>query len=146
MGVLARASTRDLTDAWDGVDDKPDYRWLRRPETGMVMVRGRTGGTGQPFNLGEITVVRCTLEVAGGAVGHCYAHGRDAAHAEYAALFDALMQDGGRRADLERTVIGPLEQAQRDARRQRAREAGATRVDFFTMVRGEDAADGDVAP
>ena len=39
----------------------PDYRVLRGPEAGLVMVRGRTGGGGAPFNLGEMTATRCTV-------------------------------------------------------------------------------------
>ncbi len=146
MGILARAATDDLAAAWAEVGKKPAYRWLRRPETGMVMARGRIGGTDQPFNLGEISIVRCALEIDGGIIGMCHAHGREHRHAEYAALFDALLQDPERQAALERDVIGPLERAQSAARERKAREAGATRVDFFTMVRGEDATDGERAP
>lgn len=138
MGVLARATEDELAAAWKAVTDKPGFRWLRRPETGMVMASGRIGGTGQPFNLGEVSVVRCALEIDGGSIGVCYAHGRDHRHAEHAALLDALLQDAARRPNLERDVIGPLEQLQRRRREAKAREAGATRVEFFTMVRGED--------
>ena len=146
MGILARATTDELAAAWESVADKPAFRWLRRPETGMVMARGRVGGTGRPFNLGEVSVVRCALEIDGGAVGFCYAHGRDHRHAEYAALLDALLQNPERRKVLERNVMLPLESPQRADRERKAREAGATRVEFFTMVRGEDAAGEEIAP
>ena len=127
--------------AWMGllgeVGDLPAFTWLRRPEAGGVMVRGRMGGTGQPFNLGEMTVTRCALQIAGGAVGHAYVQGRDKRHAEQAALVDALMQTE-RAGDLRRTVLDRLA-AERAARAEgRAAKAAATRVDFFTMVRGED--------
>ncbi len=39
----------------------PHPQWLRRPETGLVMVQGRIGGSGAHFNLGEVTVTRCVL-------------------------------------------------------------------------------------
>lgn len=146
MGVLARATVEELTAAWEGVADKPDFRWLRKPETGMVMVRGRVGGTGRPFNLGEVSVVRCALEIDGGTVGVSYAHGRGLEHARYAALFDALLQDPDRRETLDRDVVTPFELAQRRRREEKARQAGATRVEFFTVVRGEDAAEEVAAP
>ena len=146
MGVLARASADDLAATWDGVADKPGFRWLRRPETGMVMARGRIGGTGRPFNLGEVSVVRCALEIDGGTVGVCYAHGHGHGHAKHAALFDAMLQHPERWPSLERDVIAPLEQAQRAAREARGREAAATRVEFFTVVRGEDGMDGVATP
>ena len=100
------------------------------------MVRGRTGGTGAPFNMGEMTVTRCALRLETGEVGHAYVQGRDKAHAERAALVDALMQ-GPRAAELREAVLAPLAEAEAAARRGRAARAAATKVDFFTMVRGE---------
>ncbi len=101
------------------------------------MVRGRAGGTGAPFNIGEMTVTRCALRLRDGTVGHAYVQGRDKAHAERAALVDALMQtDAAPR--IEAAVLGPLAAEAAAARRARSAKAAATRVEFFTMVRGED--------
>jgi alpha-D-ribose 1-methylphosphonate 5-triphosphate synthase subunit PhnG len=137
MAVLSRAPLSSLEKAWDGVAVRAGYRWVRPPETGLVMVRGRAGGTGRPFHLGEVPVTRCTLETEGGWVGTAYVMGRDHRHAELAALFDALLQDPANSGEIRRGVIEPLRMEQ-TARmeRERARTAG-TRVDFFTMVRGE---------
>ena len=101
------------------------------------MVRGRAGGTGAPFNLGEMSVTRCTIQLADGTVGHAWVQGRDKAHATRAAIVDALMQ--GETADEVRgRVLVPLaEVAARRAATRRAK-AAATKVEFFTMVRGED--------
>ena len=101
------------------------------------MVRGRAGGTGAAFNLGEMTVTRCALRLESGEVGHSYVQGRSKSHAERAAIVDALMQ--GTRAEHVRTqVLEPL-QAEEDCRKKtRSAKAAATKVDFFTMVRGED--------
>ncbi len=33
------------------------------PRPGMTLVRGRMGGTGSPFNLGEMTVTRCVVRL-----------------------------------------------------------------------------------
>jgi len=138
MSVLARAAPRDLEAAWAALATPPVYRMVRTPELGMVMLRGRAGGSGPRFNLGEMTVTRCSVEIESGAMGHAYVAGRNLRHAELAAVFDALLQDGGRRDALERTVIAPFEEAQRESRHIAASRSAATKVDFFTLVRGED--------
>jgi alpha-D-ribose 1-methylphosphonate 5-triphosphate synthase subunit PhnG len=138
LAVLARADRAALESAWEAVPDKPGYQWLRRPETGLVMVRARAGGTGQKFNLGEMTATRCTVQMEGGVRGVGYVRGRDARHAELIALFDGLLQEGDRCAAIQRDTIGPLAAAQQDARLARARKVNATRVEFVTLVRGEN--------
>ncbi|HEY7540221.1 MAG TPA: phosphonate C-P lyase system protein PhnG [Methylomirabilota bacterium] len=138
MAVLAQASPEELERRWQEVPVQPPYRMLRPPETGLVMVRGRAGGTGMRFNVGEMTVTRCALELEGGAVGVAYVRGRDRRHAEVAAMLDALLQDPARRDDLERTVVTPLAAAQTARRRAAAERVAPSRVEFFTMVRGDD--------
>ena len=138
MSVLAKAELAELEDSWRDLPDKPDFEWLRRPEIGMVMLRGRAGGTGSQFNLGQMTVTRCALRLASGEAGLGYVQGRSKRHAELAALFDALLQDESRRSDLEGGIIRPLEEAQGERCRLRSRKAAATKVNFFTLVRGED--------
>jgi alpha-D-ribose 1-methylphosphonate 5-triphosphate synthase subunit PhnG len=134
MGLLARADPARLAALFP---DLPPHDWLRAPEIGAVMVRGRIGATGAPFNLGEMTVTRCTLQLADGSVGHAHVQGRDRGHATRAALIDALMQ-GPEAARIEAAVLAPL-RAEEAARRQaRAEKAAATKVEFFTLVRGED--------
>lgn len=138
MGILARASRDELEAAWNALEERPAYAWLRRPEVGLVMVRARAGGTGNPFNFGEMTVTRCALRLANGAVGFGYVQGRDRRRAELAAVFDALMQDADRRDKLGATVIEPLRVAQAERRAFVSRKAGATKVEFFTLVRGDN--------
>jgi len=138
MGVLARAGRAELEAAWQGLDARPSYTHVRTPETGLVLVRGRAGGTGAAFNLGEMTMTRCAVRVETverRLVGLSFVAGRDVRHAELAALFDALLQDPRRRAEIESAVIGPVEARLAAARRARAAEIAATKVDFFTLVR-----------
>lgn len=137
MGLLAKAPADRLAQLFEGLGHAPEFTWLRPPEVGGVMLRGRMGGTGAPFNMGEMTVTRCALRIASGEVGHAYVQGRDKAHAERAALIDALMQTG-RAADVRAAVLDPLSAKAKEARTARAEKAAATKVDFFTMVRGED--------
>lgn len=135
MSLLANAEPERLAALLPEVSE---HEVLRAPETGAVMVRGRAGATGAPFNLGEMTVTRCSIRLACGTVGHAWVQGRDKAHARRAALADALMQTDAA-ADLTARVLAPLEAEANAARANRAAKAAATKVDFFTMVRGEDA-------
>ncbi|KIC28515.1 phosphonate C-P lyase system protein PhnG [Leisingera sp. ANG-M6] len=137
MSLLASASEVRLTELWRDCGADPDCVFLRAPEVGGIMVRGRMGGSGAPFNLGEMTVTRCALSLEDGTVGHGCVQGRSKAKAEIAAKVDALMQTDAA-ASLRVAVLAPLaaeRQAQKDAR---AAKAAATKVEFFTMVRGED--------
>jgi len=134
MAVLAKAPHTRLAAL---MPDLPAHDTLRAPEVGAVMVRGRTGGTGAPFNLGEMTVTRCSVRLGCGAVGHAWVQGRDKDHARRAAVADALMQTAAA-DDLRAAVLAPLMAEAGAARAERAAKAAATRVEFFTLVRGED--------
>ena len=138
MGVLARAGEPELCGLYEALDAIPDYEMLRGPETGLVMVRGRAGGSGDPFNMGEMTVTRCSVRLESGGVGHAYVQGRRPDHARRAAVLDAMLQNEQRGPTLMEHVITPLEREEARRREQRARESAATKVDFFTLVRGED--------
>ncbi|WP_037311017.1 phosphonate C-P lyase system protein PhnG [Ruegeria halocynthiae] len=137
MGLLARAPEKAVLDLWANAGARPRFDWLRSPEVGGVMVRGRTGGTGAPFNLGEMTVTRCSLVLQDGTIGHGYVQGRSKPKAEAAALIDALMQTDAAET-IRAKVIVPLRQQMQADRNTRAAKAAATKVEFFTMVRGED--------
>lgn len=138
MAVLAKADPAMLQRLWDGLGVGDGFTTLRPAETGMVMVRGRAGGDGMAFPLGEMTVTRCTVRLDGSDVlGFAYVAGRDRRHAEIAARADALLQTA-RHDAIDAGLMAPLRQAQADARAVERRKAAATRVDFFTMVRGEN--------
>lgn len=46
MSVLAKSPAARLSELWQSLEMAPDYTWLRAPEIGATMVRGRTGATG----------------------------------------------------------------------------------------------------
>ena len=115
----------------------PPHADLRVPENGLVMVRGRAGGDGAPFNIGEATVSRAAVRLASGEVGFGYVLGRDGEKARLIALCDALIQADAYGGAVETQVVAPLRESVRAQRQQSAREAAATKVDFYTMVRGE---------
>ncbi len=136
MSVLGRAERGQLEDAFERLGGIPDHSVLKAEDTGTVMVEGRAGGGGRRFNLGEATVTRCVVK-AGDRVGVSYAMGRDKRKARLAAVLDALLQDESRRPAIEAEVIAPLEARQREIRDVASRKAAATKVEFFTLVRGD---------
>ena len=133
MAVLARADVQRVRALLADCEPLPPYTVLRGPEAGLVMVRGRAGGGGAAFNLGEMTVTRSTVRTETGFVGHAYVTGRDDQRAVFAALGDALMQDPDRAEKVEACVIIVLEREQNERRHERAAKAAATRVQFFAM-------------
>jgi alpha-D-ribose 1-methylphosphonate 5-triphosphate synthase subunit PhnG len=136
MTVLAHSKAADIAGRLDAVV-LPAHEILREPESGLVMVRGRIGGDGAAFNLGEATVSRAAVRLASGEVGFGYALGRDREKARMVALCDALVQTDEFAGLVEGSVIEPLRAAMIARRHQKAAETAATRVDFYTMVRGE---------
>lgn len=135
--LLAKAAAKDVAHYWAALAMCPDHTVLRSPEIGGVMVRGRAGAVGAAFNLGEMTVTRASIKLSDGTVGHGYVQGRNKDHALQAALIDALMQTEV--ADrVEADLLAPLRKAMVASKTMRAAKAAATKVDFFTIVRGED--------
>jgi alpha-D-ribose 1-methylphosphonate 5-triphosphate synthase subunit PhnG len=138
MAALAAAPAETLKQLWTEAGLAVDAHAVRGPETGLVTLRGRIGGGGGPFNVGEATVTRATVRLSTGEVGHSYALGRDKEKARLAAIVDAAWQNPAHRAGIEEKIVAPLKQAALSADTRRRAETAATKVDFFTMVRGED--------
>ena len=136
MAVLAHADAADIAERLETVLS-PTHETLRQAESGLVMVRGRIGGDGAPFNLGEATVSRAAVRLSTGEIGFGYALGRDQQKAEMIALCDAMMQSAEFAEIVEAKVVAPLRAAMTAARNRTAAETAATRVDFYTLVRGE---------
>jgi len=135
MGLLARAPLTRLEPLVAALGLDLSYSWIRAPETGLAMVRGRMGGSGGAFNVGEVTVTRCALVLETGEVGHAYVRGRSHRHAELAALIDAAATCSGLADQVSTDVLEPLAKAEATARRERRAETEATRVTFSTLER-----------
>lgn len=138
MRLLAHATGAEVSVGLATIGNIEDHVDLRAPETGLVMLRGRIGGDGAPFNIGEATVTRCAVQLRSGEIGLSYSLGRDREKARLAALCDALWQTETHHAAIEKHVLAPVRERTERERDLAARRAAATRVDFFTMVRGED--------
>lgn len=138
LGLLARSPAGLLAERLARIDGLPAFTWLRKPETGTVMLRGRIGGDGELFNVGEATLTRCTLRTDDGTIGVGTVLGRDAAKAERVALCDALLQCPATASRVLAEVIGPLAEAEHEGHAREAAGVAKSRVDFFTLVRGED--------
>ena len=139
MAIFAKASLPSL-EACISTLELPSFEFLRSPEIGLTMVRGRMGGTGQPFNLGEMPLTRCVIQMCppeGTVVGFGYVVGRSHRHAELAAIGDALMQQPEWCEIMQSQVIDPLLADAQQRQIRQAKQVAATQVDFYTMRRGE---------
>ncbi len=136
MAVLARAERGDLQALLGTLDPQPAFSMLKPPETGTVMVEGRAGGAGSRFNLGEATLTRCAIRLESGTIGFCHALGRDKEKARLAALLEAALQDEPDGGPLH-AGLNEIAARQRAAKALASRKAAASKVEFFTMVRGE---------
>jgi len=138
MALLARAP-QDLLDLALASHLGTPLEWLRRPETGLMMVQGRVGGTGERFNLGEITVTRCALRLQTGSadapMGVSYVLGRNHRQAQLAAIADALLQVASEHDALENNLLQPLRQHLQTQQNIRHSRAQTTKVDFVTVAR-----------
>ncbi|MEL6604284.1 MAG: phosphonate C-P lyase system protein PhnG [Cyanobacteria bacterium J06614_10] len=148
MATLAKAPLQELEALVGQLEHLPDYRFLRSPETGLTMVRGRAGGVGEVFNLGEMTLTRCVVQLSSEPMasvmaseetitGFGYVGGRSHRHAELAALCDGLLQHSDWQARVQSAVIEPLTVMAQRRREQQQQQTAATKVDFFTMLRGQ---------
>ena len=136
MSLLATSNQSDLLNLWEQKKIKVNYVWLRTPEIGSIMAQGRMGVTGDKFNIGEVTITRCSLKLNCGTIGHSYVQGRSKKKAEISALCDALMQTKMSK-EINKNIIIPLEKIKKDNKGKILSKAEATKVDFFTLVRGE---------
>lgn len=140
--LLARAPEHMLESALALVPAQT-HVWLRRPETGLFMVQGRVGGTGNRFNVGEMTVTRCALKLNCGTAGVAYIQGRSHRRAEMAAMADALLQTDQYRPLMETALLEPVNGYLKDKSQNLAHKAQTTRVDFFTVARETAGSDAD---
>ncbi len=140
MAALAKAELEHLEELVYQLGVLPQYSFLRIPEIGSTMVRGRIGGSGSDFNLGEMTITRCVVQIEeakGCIAGFGYVAGRSRRHAELAALCDALLQSPSWYERIEAEVIKPLEEKINSKQELEQRQVSATKVNFFTLLRGE---------
>jgi alpha-D-ribose 1-methylphosphonate 5-triphosphate synthase subunit PhnG len=138
LSVLARSKLNDIKHHWQDKLENHSYETIRPPQTGMVMSVARAGSSGEPFNLGEVSVTRCAIRLDSGETGVGYVTGSSKDHALHIAVIDALAQTEDQQQSLQREVIKPLQKNLQLLKKQREEKADATKVDFFTMVRGED--------
>ena len=138
MRTCTQATEAELEAGLAALGELPASEELRPVETGLVMLRGRMGGSGPPFNIGEASVTRAVVRLDTGAVGFSYLLGRSHRRARLAAIVDALGQDPNWRARLETSLVAPVKARQAAADARVRANTAATKVEFFTLVRGED--------
>jgi len=137
LATLANTESQALVSAWRALEIEPEYTLLKQPEIGMVMVKAKTGGNGSPFNMGEMTVTRTVLQLHSHEMGYGYTAGRDKDKSLTIALIDACYQVEGWQEQIEEKLVQPLRKDLQQARSQHQETVDRTKVNFFTMVRGE---------
>lgn len=137
MRLLALSPTKMLEEGLQGLSSMPEYKLIKQPEVGLAMIQAKTCGNGAPFNFGEIPLTRCAISL-NGIIGYGYVSGRKKRHAVMMAICDALLQLPEYHTALSKSLLKPIEKELERKKRMKAGEINATKVDFFTMVRGED--------
>ena len=138
MRICSQATLAELSAALARLAPLPAIEVVRQPEVGLIMLRGRMGGDGAPFNAGEATITRAVVRLASGELGFSYLLGRSLEKARLAAIVDALGQSSRFRDRLEIVLLAPVMRRVHTERSLQRAETAATRVQFFTLVRGED--------
>lgn len=138
MAVLAHSLPAELQSHWQALGLSPDYTLIRPAESGLTQIQARAGASGQRFFLGDATLTRAVVQLSGGAYGYSYLLGRDKARAERCAVIDALLQTPSYHEMMMQRLINPLDALRRERLSQRARAVATSRVDFFTLVRGDN--------
>lgn len=138
MSVMAKSSAETLIALSDDYVNSHPFETIRAAEVGLTQVRGRMGGTGSQFNVGDMTITRCVVRSPEGHYGHSYIMGRNKDHATRAATLDAMLQDQIHQSLLMEKIIQPLAQDLAIKKVQKADTVAQTKVNFFTLVRGED--------
>lgn len=138
LSVLAHSNAAMLETHWQALNLQPAFTLVRQAEIGLTRLQARMGATGNRFVMGDATVTRAVVQLEDGTLGYSYLLGRDKAHAERCALLDALLQQPETRPLLEEKIITPLAAWREEQRQLRAREIASSKVDFFTLVRGDN--------
>lgn len=138
ISTLAQSQYAELVEHWQATELEPSYQVIRQPEIGLAQVRARMGSTGNSFNMGDVTITRAAVKLDTGEMGYSYLCGRNKPHAELAAVIDGMLQSSVHHQALINQIIEPLAALKFERDQQRAKEVATSKVDFFTLVRGED--------
>jgi alpha-D-ribose 1-methylphosphonate 5-triphosphate synthase subunit PhnG len=136
LSILAKSPLSEIQALWKKLELNPEWELIRKPEIGMVMVQGQTGGNGKAFNLGEMTITRAAVRLKNGNAGLSYVQGRSKKHAELCAVLDAMLQTPSSHSQIFNNLITPLKETLEELRTKRSKKAANTKVNFFTMGRG----------
>ncbi|MCG8543125.1 MAG: phosphonate C-P lyase system protein PhnG [Alphaproteobacteria bacterium] len=134
LSILASSDPAEVSDAWEGLKNKPDFTWLKKPERGAVLLRGKISSDGAPFNFGEMTVTRCSVQLSDGPVGVAYIPGRSKRHAMIVAVLDGLLQRKGQGSRTARAIVEDLARSLEAKERAAAKKTQETRVNFTMSV------------
>ena len=135
ISIFSKTNESLLKNSLDHINFKENYDVLLGPEIGSIMIQGRAGGSGDKFNLGEATLTKCIVKFQE-KTGYSYHLGRNLIKSEYGAILDALMQIESYHSKLLMYVKEFQEEIQKEKTKIIA-GSSESKVDFFTMVRGD---------
>lgn len=138
MLICAHANVNELEHAVASLGASPVVMEVRPPQFGLVMVRGRVGASGNAFNVGEALVTRASVQLQNGVIGHSFLLGRERKKARLAAIIDAVAQSPDAMSVIQDSLIAPVSERINREKIAQAEETASSKVDFFTLVRGED--------
>jgi len=143
MGLLARAPL-DLLEKSIESYTHLDFEILKPFETVAYMVQARTGGKGQRFNMGEVSVAKTIIKLhiphEDGSplqkhVGVAYIKSGSERQTFLAAVADALLQDSSHRNTIIQNLLVPLQDQLCREEEIALNKVRATKVEFFTVAR-----------
>lgn len=137
LSVLAKAPFSNMLEYWKGISVDATFNFLKKPEVGMAMVRAQAGGGGENFNMGEMTITRCVVRLDSAEIGYGIVVGRSKQKSELVALIDACWQKKSLKEIIEDKIIKPLYHIQVCKEKNISDNTESSKVNFFTMVRGE---------
>lgn len=137
LSILAKAPLSNMLEYWEGINIDATFNFLKKPEVGMAMVRAQAGSGGENFNMGEMTMTRCVVRLDSTEIGYGFVAGRSKKKSELVALIDACWQKKSLKNIIEEKIIAPLHCVQISKEKIISENTESSKVNFFTMVRGE---------
>lgn len=137
LSILAKASLVTMRKYWESIGANATFVFLKKPEVGMAMVRAQAGGGSEDFNMGEMTMTRCVVRLDSEEIGYGFVAGRSKKKSELIAIIDASWQTESLKKIIEEKIIDPLYRLQIYREQKVAEDTKTSKVNFFTMVRGE---------
>ncbi|MDK2816886.1 MAG: alpha-D-ribose 1-methylphosphonate 5-triphosphate synthase subunit PhnG [Moorella sp. (in: firmicutes)] len=130
--IVAAGELTALVPLAEEVLQTGEVKVVQEPATSLVMMQALETVQGYPFNLGEVLITECAVEV-NGVPGKGYALGDEGERALCLALFDAALRGGHPLATRIRALLREEEEKIRQRELAEFAVVNRTRVEFEVM-------------